>query len=309
MSGSDRWAGACGAAGPRPGQEGRQEAGWWPGSMQGLAALTQPGAQVVIMRDYQHENVVEMYNSYLVGDELWVVMEFLEGGALTDIVTHTRYRQAPSPLPPQALRGHRASPQTSPTAGWSPLRPFAVGAASQGREGGIPLGPLGGAASAQLLTPSPRRMNEEQIAAVCLAVLQALSVLHAQGVIHRDIKSDSILLTHDGRVRSGLAWAPPASPQLPSIPDPPSPPARSAAACSSGNSPESGPVSRGPWLTEAPPSAQVARSCSPALGSGRPGGIWVAGLGSSSTEKLLLAEHTAVGRGSRSCIPLSRLRL
>lgn len=47
--------------------------------------------QVVIMRDYQHENVVEMYNSYLVGDELWVVMEFLEGGALTDIVTHTRW--------------------------------------------------------------------------------------------------------------------------------------------------------------------------------------------------------------------------
>lgn len=38
---------------------------------------------------------------------------------------------------------------------------------------------------------------------MCLAVLQALSVLHAQGVIHRDIKSDSILLTHDGRVRRG----------------------------------------------------------------------------------------------------------
>ncbi|XP_029475393.1 serine/threonine-protein kinase PAK 4 isoform X2 [Rhinatrema bivittatum] len=90
--------------------------------------------EVVIMRDYQHENVVEMYNSYLVGDELWVVMEFLEGGALTDIVTHTR-------------------------------------------------------------------MNEEQIAAVCLSVLKALSVLHDQGVIHRDIKSDSILLTHDGRVK------------------------------------------------------------------------------------------------------------
>ncbi|CAJ0934667.1 unnamed protein product [Ranitomeya imitator] len=89
--------------------------------------------EVVIMRDYQHENVVEMYNSYLVGDELWVVMEFLEGGALTDIVTHTR-------------------------------------------------------------------MNEEQIAAVCVSVLKALSVLHVQGVIHRDIKSDSILLTHDGRV-------------------------------------------------------------------------------------------------------------
>lgn len=53
-------------------------------------------------------------------------------------------------------------------------------------------------------------MNEEQIAAVCLAVLKALSVLHAQGVIHRDIKSDSILLTHDGRV--GAASLPPSPP-------------------------------------------------------------------------------------------------
>lgn len=45
------------------------------------------------------------------------------------------------------------------------------------------------------------RMNEEQIATVCLSVLRALSYLHTQGVIHRDIKSDSILLTSDGRVR------------------------------------------------------------------------------------------------------------
>ncbi|KAG7240251.1 hypothetical protein INR49_027062, partial [Caranx melampygus] len=29
--------------------------------------------EVVIMRDYHHENVVDMYNSYLVGDELWVL--------------------------------------------------------------------------------------------------------------------------------------------------------------------------------------------------------------------------------------------
>ena len=42
------------------------------------------------MRDYHHPNIVDMYDSFLVGDELWVVMEFLEGGALTDIVTHTR---------------------------------------------------------------------------------------------------------------------------------------------------------------------------------------------------------------------------
>ncbi|XP_056644537.1 serine/threonine-protein kinase PAK mbt [Diorhabda sublineata] len=90
--------------------------------------------EVVIMRDYHHPNIVEMFDSYLVNDELWVVMEFLEGGALTDIVTHSR-------------------------------------------------------------------MDEEQIATVCKQCLKALSYLHSQGVIHRDIKSDSILLALDGRVK------------------------------------------------------------------------------------------------------------
>lgn len=42
------------------------------------------------MRDYQHANVVEMYKSYLVSDELWVMMEFLQGGALTDILSQIR---------------------------------------------------------------------------------------------------------------------------------------------------------------------------------------------------------------------------
>lgn len=85
------------------------------------------------MRDYHHPHIVEMYDSFLVNDELWVVMEYLEGGALTDIVTHAR-------------------------------------------------------------------MDEEQIATVCKQCLRALAYLHSQGVIHRDIKSDSILLAADGRV-------------------------------------------------------------------------------------------------------------
>lgn len=54
--------------------------------------------------------------------------------------------------------------------------------------------------------PSLSRLNEEQIATVCEAVLQALAYLHAQGVIHRDIKSDSILLTLDGRVGTSPPW-------------------------------------------------------------------------------------------------------
>ena len=90
--------------------------------------------EVVIMRDYHHPNIVEMYDSYLVGDELWVVMEYLEGGALTDIVTHTE-------------------------------------------------------------------MDEQQIACVAKQCLKALAYLHSQGVIHRDIKSDSILLAADGCVK------------------------------------------------------------------------------------------------------------
>ncbi|KAL0266929.1 UNVERIFIED_CONTAM: hypothetical protein PYX00_009336 [Menopon gallinae] len=90
--------------------------------------------EVVIMRDYHHPHIVEMFDSFLVNDELWVVMEYLEGGALTDIVTHAR-------------------------------------------------------------------MDEEQIATVCKQCLRALAYLHSNGVIHRDIKSDSILLAADGRVK------------------------------------------------------------------------------------------------------------
>ncbi|KAH8860474.1 Serine/threonine-protein kinase PAK 5 [Schistosoma japonicum] len=90
--------------------------------------------EVIIMQSYPHPNIVEMFGSYLIGNELWVAMEYLEGGALTNIVTRTL-------------------------------------------------------------------MSEKQIATVCRDVLRALAFLHDHGIIHRDIKSDSILLSIDGRVK------------------------------------------------------------------------------------------------------------
>jgi serine/threonine protein kinase len=43
-------------------------------------------------------------------------------------------------------------------------------------------------------------LTEEQIAHIGKSCLKALAFLHSQGVLHRDIKSDSILLTTSGQV-------------------------------------------------------------------------------------------------------------
>ncbi len=43
-----------------------------------------------MMKDYPHDNIVKFYASYLVGEELWVVMEFVEKGSLTGLLHKTR---------------------------------------------------------------------------------------------------------------------------------------------------------------------------------------------------------------------------
>ena len=47
--------------------------------------------EVVIMREHHHENIVKMLDSFVVHDELWILMEYIDGGTLTDVVTQARY--------------------------------------------------------------------------------------------------------------------------------------------------------------------------------------------------------------------------
>lgn len=44
--------------------------------------------EILVMRESNHKNIVNFMDSYLVGGDLWVVMEFMEGGSLTDVVTY-----------------------------------------------------------------------------------------------------------------------------------------------------------------------------------------------------------------------------
>jgi len=90
--------------------------------------------EILVMQASRHANIVNYIDSFLYKNELWVVMEYMEGGSLTDVVT------------------------------------------------------------ANLMT-------EGQIAAVSRETVQGLQHLHKHGVIHRDIKSDNVLLSLTGDIK------------------------------------------------------------------------------------------------------------
>ena len=136
-----------------------------------------------MMKDYPHDNIVKFYASYFVGEELWVIMDFVEGGSLTSLLHKTRYVCV-------CVCVYVCVPKITIF--------FVVFCLNT-------TWPHGNLSSNLLIyfsmLVSPFSLSEEDIAKVCRSCLQALEYLHACGVIHRDLKSDSILLSSNGKVR------------------------------------------------------------------------------------------------------------
>ncbi|NXK67110.1 PAK1 kinase, partial [Sylvietta virens] len=45
--------------------------------------------EIQVMRDSKNANLVNYVDSYLVDEELWLVMEYMDGGSLQDVIRET----------------------------------------------------------------------------------------------------------------------------------------------------------------------------------------------------------------------------
>ncbi|NXP95425.1 PAK3 kinase, partial [Passerina amoena] len=43
--------------------------------------------ELMVMKVKKNPNLVHYLDSYLVGDELWLVMEYMDGGTLSDVIS------------------------------------------------------------------------------------------------------------------------------------------------------------------------------------------------------------------------------
>lgn len=51
--------------------------------------------EIIVMRESQHPNVVNFLEAFLIrNSDLWVVMEYMEGGALTDVIESNKLSEA-----------------------------------------------------------------------------------------------------------------------------------------------------------------------------------------------------------------------
>jgi protein-serine/threonine kinase len=49
--------------------------------------------EISVMKEIQHENIVNYIDCYLVKDSLWVIMEYMEGGMLTEIIENNSFTE------------------------------------------------------------------------------------------------------------------------------------------------------------------------------------------------------------------------